>query len=177
MGGVSRGRADIADPNKIWREVKSLSGKSQGSTRNECLVHNGRLCTTSKAKADAFMQRYAEVSRLEIPKADRLKKSVRRQLKVPSVDGESSSPFSLAELNEAIQCMKPKGAPGGDGIEPIFLQYLHLLSIFNESWDSGKCPASWRVVTIIPLIKKCKPASYIDSYRPVSLTSCGAKTM
>ena len=175
--------ADTADPNKIWRVVKSLSDKSQGSTRNESLVHNGRLCTTSKAKADAFMQRYAEVSRLDIPKADRLKKSVRRQLKVPSVDGESSSPFSLTELNEAIKRMKPKGAPGGDGIEPRFLQALgpiareYLLSIFNESWDSGKSPASWRVATIIPLVKKGKPASDIDSYRPVSLTSCVAKTM
>ena len=83
--------ADTADPNKIWMVVKSLSGKSQGSTRNESLVHNGRLCTTSKAKADAFMQIYAEVSRLDIPKADRLNKYIRRQLKVPSVDGESSS--------------------------------------------------------------------------------------
>ena len=104
--------ADTADPNKILRVVKSLSGKSQGITCNESLVYNGRLCTTSKAKADAFMQRYAEVSRLDTPNADRLKKSVRRQLKVPSVDGESSSPFSLTELNEAIQRMKPKGAPG-----------------------------------------------------------------
>ena len=89
----------------------------------------------------------------------------------------------LAELNEAIKCMKPKGAPGGDGIEPRFLQALgpivreYLLSIFNESWDSGKSPASWRVATIIPLIKKGKSASDIDSYRPVSLTSCVAKTM
>ena len=129
------------------------------------------------------MQRYAEVSRLDIPKADRLNKSVHRQLKVPSIDGEISSPFSLTELNEAIKRMKPKGAPGGDGIEPRFLQALgpisseYLLSIFNESWDSRKSPASWRVATIIPLIKKGKPASDIDSYRPVSLTSCVANTM
>ena len=33
------------------------------------------------------------------------------------------------------------------------------------------------MATIIPLIKKGKPASDIDSYRPVSLTSCVAKTM
>ena len=64
--------AETADQNKFWRVVKSLNGKIQGSTRNEY--------TTA---GYAFLQRYAEVSRLDIPKADMLKRYVRSQLKVP----------------------------------------------------------------------------------------------
>ena len=52
-----------------------------------------------------------------------------------------------------------------------------LLGIFNQSWASGFCPQTWRDAEIVPLLKKGKPASCPDSYRPVSLTSCVAKTM
>ena len=79
--------------------------------------------------------------------------------------------------------MKAKGAPGKDKIDPRFLKALgeasliFLLDIINDSWNSGNCPASWRIAVIIPLLKKGKPASEMNSYRPVALTSCVGKTM
>jgi len=61
---------------------------------------------------------------------------------------------------------------------PAFLKELgdngrkELLRIFNQSFNSGKCPGMWLVATIIPLLKAKKPASDLASYRPISLTSC-----
>ena len=42
--------------------------------------------------------------------------------------------------------------------------------------ENRTCPASWRAILVL-ILKKGKPASQIDSFRPVSLTSCVAKTM
>ena len=52
-----------ANPNKIWNAIKALSGKATGNTRNESLIHEGKEFITSKSKANAFMNRYAEISR------------------------------------------------------------------------------------------------------------------
>ena len=172
-----------ADPNRIWSTIKSLSGTSNGIAKNETLIHNGKQYVTSKAKANAFMKRYASISRIDIKKQDRCKKAIRRRLKMPTVEIQGVQEFNLAELNQAIRNMKLKGALGRDLISHRFIKALgpnalaFLLEIYNESWSKGICPATWREAVIVPLLKKGKPANNIDSYRPVSLTSCIAKTM
>ena len=172
-----------ANPNKIWNAIKALSGKATGNTRNESLIHEGKEFITSKSKANAFMNRYAEISRTHIPKQERCKKLLRKRLNSPTVPDQSTVPFTEIELSNAIDSAKAKGAPGEDQISPRFIKALgplarsFLLDLFNDSWAKGTCPASWRTATIIPLLKKGKPSSAIDSYRPVSLTSCMAKTM
>ena len=52
-----------------------------------------------------------------------------------------------------------------------------LLALFNLSMSSAQCPTSWQRATIIPILKKGKPARNPQSYRPVSLTSAVAKLM
>ena len=42
---------------------RDQSGKATGNTRNESLIHEGKEFITSKSKANAFMNRYAEISR------------------------------------------------------------------------------------------------------------------
>ena len=79
--------------------------------------------------------------------------------------------------------MKAKAAAGADKVAPTFIKELGpraraaLLECFNLSWRTGYTPQSWRNAIIIRLLKGGKPASKMDSYRPVSLTSCFAKTM
>ena len=172
-----------SDPSKIWDTIKLLSGRNSGCIKNEVLIHNGKHYSSSRAKADVFMASYAEISRLQIAKVDRRKKVIRKALGADSVAEESCKYFNLSELKAAIDSMKAKGAPGSDNISPRFLKALgpialrYLLGIINESWSYGRCPASWREAVIVPLLKKGKPASKVDSFRPVSLTSCIAKTM
>ena len=109
------------DPNKIWSTIKAISASS---IRNETLLHNGKCYTSSRAKANTFMHRYADISRLDIPKSSRSKKSIRRTLNVLSVAEESCQAFNLAKLSLAIKSMKPKGAPGRDRIAPRFINAL-----------------------------------------------------
>jgi len=175
---------DGANPSKMWDTVKKLSGTVGGSARNEILRHEGREYASPVAKADAFMRQYAAVSRLKLDRTERMRKVlIRRRLAADSVDPESCQPFSMDELTSALKAMKQKAAAGPDEIPPRFLKELGplaanlLLNIFNQSWESGFCPQSWRDAEIVPLLKKGKPASSPDSYRPVSLTSCIAKTM
>ena len=58
----------------------------------------------------------------------------------PSVDDESCTAFTMAELKKAIAKMKLKGAAGPDDILPMFLKALgphtlnELLEIFNLSF-------------------------------------------
>ena len=91
--------------------------------------------------------------------------------------------FTIGELKKAIRKMKGKGAAGPDDIPPSFLKNLGdgaldiLLQIFNLSLSSGVCPQIWRNAIIIPLLKAGKQASQLESFRPISLTSCVVKLL
>ena len=52
-----------------------------------------------------------------------------------------------------------------------------MLCCFNRSWREGVLPHSWRNAVIVPILKPGKPASDVDSYRPISLTSCLGKVL
>ena len=90
--------------------------------------------------------------------------------------------FSLEELNRVINKMKRK-APGHDGI--LIDQFkvltigakLKLLDIYNEIWEQGIFPETWKQAIMIPILKKGKPAKAPESYRPISLLPVGAKIM
>ena len=151
---------------------------------NEALVHNSKTLTDPKAKANAFAHFYSNVSNLSMSAEDRTQnRAFKKRIRGPSVEDESCSAFTMDELKKAISSMKAKGAAGPDGIPPTFLKALSpnalqdLLTIFNLSFTHGDCPRTWRIATIIPLLKAGKSASEIASYRPVSLTSCIAKLM
>ncbi len=79
--------------------------------------------------------------------------------------------------------MRAKGAPGPDDIPPMILKERspraksELLEIFNCSFATGTSPQIWKRGVILPLKKTEKQPGAIVSYRPVSLTSCAAKTM
>ena len=88
--------------------------------------------------------------------------------------------FNIEELNKVINKMKRK-APGNDEI--IIDQFkdlghggkIKLLEIANEIYQTGVFPDIWKQATVVPILKKDKPASDPASYRPKSLLPVGAK--
>ncbi|ORC81333.1 Tbingi protein, partial [Trypanosoma theileri] len=101
---------------------------------------------------------------------------------IPVTDTEFT-PITTAELERA-QRLLPKGtAAGPDGIYGEALQHLgprakaETLALFNESLRTGVVPVSWKVGIIVPLLKPRKKATDLDSFRPVTLTSCLSKLM
>ena len=171
---------------KFWRVVKSLNGSPSSNARNEAMKHKGKTITSDARKAEIFLQHYAKVSRHKFTRSERdinrrLKKLLRRREAGPKQINCSN--FTIHELEQAIHAMKRKGAAGPDDIPPSFLKELgdngktELLRIFNHSFNKAKCPGSWLLAVIIPLLKAKKPASDLTSYRPISLTSCIVKLL
>ena len=172
------------DEQNMWMLIRSLNGCPQTNNTNEVLLHNGRTITSNERKANIFLQHYAKVSNISFTKEERGEiRQFKKQRAAPSVDDESTMPFSMNELTKAIKKSKKKGAAGPDDIPPTFLKALkanaltELLDIFNSSFNGADVPQTWRNATIIPLLKAGKPASRLDSFRPVSLTSCVVKVM
>ena len=172
------------DEGKMWNFIKTLNGTPDTNSPNEVLVVNGRKLSSNSKKADAFIEQYADVSRLKFSKEERNdNRKAKRMLRKSTVDDESTVAFSMNELEKAIQKTRKKGASGDDDIPPTFLKDLgtnakkELLDIFNKSFDDASIPQVWRCATIIPLLKAAKPPGALASFRPVSLTSCVVKTM
>ena len=178
-----------ASSTSAWRVIRSLSGRAPATVeRNEVLVHEGREYHTASRKADAFVQHYAEVSRHKFTAEERRKdRAIRRRLfeagRRLGPWGRECSDFSVAEFEVALRAGKSGGAEGADGISPRFLKGLgkvakeFTLNCLNHSWREGQCPQSWRDAVIVPVLKGGKPAGAIDSYRPISLTSCLGKVL
>ena len=172
------------DAGKVWRMIKSLDGAPTSSAPNEALEFKGKTITSNRAKADTFAKHYASVSSLNFNREERAEiRRTKIQLNAPGPDNESCRPFSMQELKNAIRRMKRKGAPGADNIPPAFLKELgpkaleFLLAIFNRSFLNADIPQLWRHAVIIPLLKRMKPASEVESFRPISLTSCVVKLL
>ena len=166
----------------MWHLINNLNGTPSTNCPNETLIHNGKSYSNDRSKANIFANYYAGVSSINFTKEDR---EVNRDLKkrLRSEDPEPVEPFTMKELNKAIKKMKTKGAAGPDEIPPSFIKNFgprtleKLLEIFNISLNNGACPQVWRNAIIIPLLKANKPASNLESFRPISLTSCIVKVM
>ena len=46
-----------------------------------------------------------------------------------------------------------------------------LLKTFNDIWETGNVPKSWKEATIIPIPKPGKDNTNPNNYRPIALTS------
>ena len=52
-----------------------------------------------------------------------------------------------------------------------------ILKTFNDIWETGNVPKSWKEATIFPIPKPGKDNTNPDNYRPIALTSCICKTL
>ncbi|KAH7706695.1 pol-like protein [Aphelenchoides avenae] len=171
------------DDNRTWRVIKSLDGRTGQPRPSAAISRNGRLATTPKAKANAFIKEYASVGRLHHTKddrrfhntvVDRLKGQCRR---------DHCRDFGRQELEAALKELMLKKSPGEDGVSNDMLVNLPergreaLLQMGNASWRTKRCPGRWTSAVIIPIPKAGKDSSNVQSYRPISLTSCIAKTI
>ena len=172
------------DERKLWSFIKSVNGTPSTNSPNEVLIQNGKRLTSNRKKADCFMSHYADVSKLSFTKEDKVtNRKLKDVKKIPTVNNQSCSKFTMRELKRALAKMKRRGAPGLDDIPPAFLKELGpkalgvLLEIYNESFLHAECPQIWRMAIIVPLLKSGKSPKEIKSFRPISLTSCVVKLL
>ena len=105
----------------------------------------------------------------------------KRNLKFSSDNSESyNQSFSLSEFKDALS-KAHDSFPGPDDIHCQFLKHLPdssisvLLKTFNDIWETGIVPKSWKEATIIPISKPGKDNT--NNYRPIALTSCICKIL
>ncbi len=88
--------------------------------------------------------------------------------------------ITIRELENAIQQTKPAAA-GPDNFHILLLKHApdinQLLDIFNTIWKIGSFPESWKIATVIPILKPSKYPLLPESYRPISLTSVLCKVL
>jgi ribonuclease HI len=168
------------DGSKLWNLAKAMNDESSKSSPIT-LQHNDQLISGKQA-ADHFIQQYAKTSDLEVPpERDQEVRETQRQYKQTKGEPLMNSPFTTAELEDALKTLKLRKSPGADKITNEMLLNLgpkakkKLLQLMNESWRTGIVPQVWREAIMIPVHKKGKDKSKADSYRPISLTSCMGK--
>lgn len=91
----------------------------------------------------------------------------------------------MPDLETALQTFSDeRTAPGPDGITyEGALSNLRskgtilLLQLFNRVWQQERLPQDWKLAKVVPLLKPGKSPMSLESFRPVSLTSCIGKVM
>ena len=92
-------------------------------------------------------------------------------------------PFSIHELNNAIQHIKANATSSYDNIHPIWIKNLsplykqELLNCYNHAWATSTFPNIWKCSSLIPILKKNKPKHDPQSYRPIMITPVLGKLM
>ena len=80
-----------------------------------------------------------------------------------------NSPITYSELIRAVENLN-NSAPGFDLIHNLMIKNLpqeslvHLLRIFNASFDTGYIPLTWKKAIIIPILKPYKDKTNVESY-------------
>ncbi|KAF0297157.1 putative RNA-directed DNA polymerase from transposon BS [Amphibalanus amphitrite] len=179
IGSVAIGDARdicVATKWRLWRHL-AINGD------------RGQLVAEDRAKAEAFVRTYANVS--SHTRHRRRDRSVKADLRVVKTrpcscagqrDG-ACQPFSRQEMRTQLSKLKMKKAPGADDVCAEHLKHLGpvaqaaLLHVINKSWSSAEVPSVWRRAIIIPIPKVGKDPQEVTSYRPISLTSHVAKLM
>ncbi|KAI5717436.1 hypothetical protein M8J77_005918 [Diaphorina citri] len=91
--------------------------------------------------------------------------------------------FTLDELVEAVDKMKPGKAPGPDGLPTEVIKLLVLsapsycLDMFNALLKNGQIPTTWKVARLVLLEKPKKSPNDEVSYRPLCLLNQLGKLM
>ena len=83
--------------------------------------------------------------------------------------------FNLHRIRSLLKKVKPKKAPGPDGIHGIVLKRCAfglaypLSKLYKTSYNTGIIPNEWKLSCVVPVHKKGSKSS-VENYRPISLT-------
>ena len=172
------------DGHKLWKIAKSLNQEENKSSPIVLDADQEKL--TGREAAQKFIKHFSSVGNISITEKrarevnDHIEKAPK--MSTPHSHGMTAN-LSMKEFDDSLKLLKPKQAPGSDKISNDMLIHLgplakkKLLQIFNASWKSGKIPTVWKKAIMIPILKHGKPRNQVDSYRPISLTSCVCKLM
>ena len=172
------------DTGRLWKLTKALN-EEKPATYSPTVLLDDEVHRTGKLAANTLAEGFQQDCSLDIPRrrAAEVREQMKQENKEATNNPTMTEEFTIVELNEAIKHLKAKKAPGKDMITNEMVKNLgsiakkKLLDIFNQSWNTGVFPHSWKEAILIPILKKGKDRHNKSSYRPISLLSCLGKTM
>ena len=169
---------------KVWDMIRKINSKCS-SPINHLNVNNKEL-DTPRDIADALASTFAKKSSSENYSEQFQRNKAKEEKKKLSFKSNNTEHynklFTLKELKTALE-KAHDSCPGSDKVHYQFLKHLPftsisiLLDIFNDVWQSGDFPSSWKEALVIPIPKPGKDSSDPNNYRPIALTSCLCKTL
>ena len=153
---------------------------------------NGQKYITKKEKADAIAEvmrqgssneNYGENFQKRKKKYEEEKQKQETERRQNDKHPELNEIFQFHELETSIRHGKKNKSPGEDRIHYEMLQHMPkcskkiLLNLYNDVWNKGTLPKSWKHSIILPFLKPKKDASNPGSHRSIALTSTLCKVM
>ena len=106
-----------------------------------------------------------------------VRKTLRKEASALKPNNQFANPFSINELELALNKLKHRKAAGYDGIYPEFLINCgpktkeYLLKLYNSLLSDGNLPSEFKKAKIIVIKKHGKKGDDPSHYRPISLLS------
>ena len=145
--------------------VRNIQGKGKSSSLGHLNVNN-EIVTSKKDISNTSLMHFRKIPLL---------KTILKNSKILNNRKKNELKDALSKAHDS--------SPGPDGIHYQFLKYLPdsslsvLLKTFNDIWESGNVPKSWKEATIILIPKPGKDNTNQNNYRLIALTSCICKTL
>ena len=176
------------DATELWRTIHSIDGRTPTTRRDDAYLLGKKTLSRDRAKADAFMRTYAQISHLppRVREDRPIKHRLTTFLRTPCTQcghrrETCCAPFTRTELDHELGGLPSRRATGLDKVANEMLQHLgeigrdRLLDLVNMSWLRCEVPSAWTKAEIVPILKRGKPPEKIESHRPISLLSCVSK--
>ena len=176
----------------VWRMAKRMNGEVKAPLK-AAFVSDNLIYDTDSGKAELLVQQYASVSSTRNFSDSFRKYRETLETDEPGLfenDGPDTAEnlplnldFRFSELRRAVTQCHNGSATGLDQIANDMLKQLPhvslrtVLRLFNNIWQTGVLPNSWRHAVVLPVPKAGKDLQQPQSYRPISLTSCLCKLM
>lgn len=200
-----------ASPERFWKMYRAEFQPSQSGATPPLQLLDGTIAATPAEKAAALNKHFASVSRSRTVHAlscnvcsppDDVNNDSAVDLTPPapqtppaqpsddsaplaSAEAPPASEFTMEELTAALGRLRPKSAPGADGITPVLIlrgsqaMRTALLVLINETWRRGHVPREWKRASVRPIPKRApgqaSAAATPASFRPISLLSVVGK--
>ena len=170
---------------KTWEMIRKINCKFSVNSVSHLDTDNGNF-TSKQDIANVLADTFAKKSSSEnysstIRKHQTVKEKSKLNFKSSNMEHYNKD-FTIKELKKALKKCQDT-AVGSDDIHYQFLKHLPdrsfncLLKIFNQIWQTGVLPESWKEAVVIPIPKPGNNSTNPSNCRPTAITSCICKTM
>uniref|UniRef100_A0AAR2IUE6 Reverse transcriptase domain-containing protein n=1 Tax=Pygocentrus nattereri TaxID=42514 RepID=A0AAR2IUE6_PYGNA len=167
--------------------AQQLRQKIANQTIAEIKDEQGNIHIDHSQINNCFFKFYLKLYASESPGDEPLLKLFFDKINTPMIDAVASNqldePLTKEEFLAAVKSLQNGKSPGPDGFPSEFFRTFAgelaplLLSVYEESYNSGSLPLTMRQAEISLILKRDKNPVECSSYRPISLLNVDCKLL